>query len=138
MLKTYTRYSQPQIPEDYLDHIQVAPDGTYWFAGLGKLFQFDPKTETWKYDENYSKELVHVNSFTFGQDGSIWVASGLQSPVIYHLNNQDVWETYDNRDGLPTIMKFNEDEAIAIAVDTDNNVWIATREAATRCVFPKN
>ena len=139
---TYSEYSEGEnyIPLDFIDRIQVAPDGTYWFAGLEGLLQFDPRTESWKFDESYANNGGQVNSFTFGQDGSIWVASGSQSPIIYHLNSQNNWEIYDSRDGLPTINKanVNEDGAVGVAVDFNNNVWIATREFATRCVFSES
>jgi ligand-binding sensor domain-containing protein len=135
---TYSEYSEGEnyIPVDYIDRIQVAPDGTYWFAGLQGLLQYDPTSETWNFDENNSNG-GYVNSFTFGQDGSIWIASGTESPEIYHLNSQNIWEVYDSRDGLPTINKenVNEDGAEGIVVDSSNNVWVATRETATRCVF---
>ncbi len=125
------------VPVDYIDRIVVAPDGTYWFAGLEGLMQFDPKSEIWSLDENTSVPSSYINSFTFGPDGSIWVASGVESPVIYHLNNQKIWEIYDSRDGHPTLNKeiTNEDGAHGIAVDINNNVWVATGEAVTRCVF---
>jgi len=135
---TYSKYSEGEnyIPVDYIDRIQVAPDGTYWFAGLQGLLQYDPTSETWNFDENNSNG-GYVNSFTFGQDGSIWIASGTESPEIYHLNSQNIWEVYDSRDGLPTINKenVNEDGAEGIVEDSSNNVWVATRETATRCVF---
>lgn len=136
---TYSEYSEGEnyIPIGFIDNIQIAPDGTYWFAGLEGLLQYDPTSKTWNFDENNSNINGYVNSFTFGQDGSLWIASGVESPEIYHLNNQNVWERYDSRDGLPTIdnANVNEDGAEGIVVDQNNNVWVATRETATRCVF---
>ena len=116
----------------------VIRNGTYWFAGLQGLLQYDPTSKEWKYDERNSNIGGYVNSFTFGHDGSIWIASGTKSPIIYHLNNQNVWEIYDSRDGLPTIDRknVNEDGAQDIVLDLNNHVRIATRENATRCVFP--
>jgi ligand-binding sensor domain-containing protein len=136
---TYSEYSEGEnyIPVDYIDRIQVAPDGTYWFAGLEGLLQYDPISKKWNFDENKSNIGGYINSFAFGHDGSIWIASGVESPEIYHLNNQNIWEVYDSRDGLPTISNrnVNEDGAEDIVLDLDNNVWVATRETATRCTF---
>jgi ligand-binding sensor domain-containing protein len=137
--KTYSEYSEgdTQIPFENIDQIQTAPDGTYWFAGLGGLMQFNPVTKTWTLLESYSKVGGSVSYFTFGLDGSMWVASGSLTPEVLHLNGQNQWEIYDSRDGLPTINKanVNEDGVVAIGVDPENHVWIATRENATRCLF---
>jgi ligand-binding sensor domain-containing protein len=140
---TYSPYveGENKIPLDFIDQIQVGPDGRYWFAGLGGFMQYDPKTKTWLADNKYSEVGGQINSFTFGPDGSIWIASGSATPVVYHssLNGQNVWEIYDSRDGIPTINKpdVNEDRAEAIAVPSADIFWVATFEKATRCVLSK-
>jgi streptogramin lyase len=137
---TYGEFIQEEnhISLDYVDTIQVSPDGTYWFDGTDGLLQFDPKTETWKLDESLANIPGGISSITFGQDGSMWVAAGSEYPVVYHLNSENTWEIYDNRDGLPTISNVNEDDAVDVVVDFNNNVWIATRISATRCIFSEN
>jgi len=147
---TYSAYTagDSYIPFSHIDQIEVAPDGTYWFSGLGGLMRLEPKEWKWKvydYASTSSAFSGEVNAFTISADGSIWIASGTTAPVIYHFtmaptdDSPEAWQFYDSRDGLPRITKANvgADQAVAIAVVSRDVVWVATREAITRCIFQK-
>lgn len=134
---TYHGYPEEEnyIPLNFIDRIQIAPDGTYWFAGSEGLLQYDPTSNTWDFDESSSTITDYMNSFTFGPDGSIWIAAGRDAPEIYHLNSQKIWERYDSRDGLIGSPNVKDDRAEGIVVGQNGTVWIATSETATRCIF---
>ncbi len=142
----YSRHTtnDAQIPFDFVNDIEVAPDRAIWFGGFDGLMRLDPQTETWKvYDEESTNGAFSdgVEAFTFGPDGTIWIASSAYLPTIYHFDEaqagQAAWQIYDSRDGLPQItdVAVNDDNVEAIAVSSDNVVWIATLEYATRCQF---
>jgi streptogramin lyase len=144
---TYSEYGGAPIPFDFIDDIDIAPDGACWFAGLGGITQFDLTLDTWTvydYSSTNGAFADTAHALEFAPDGSIWVASGSRYPVIYHFipareeDEEDIWRKYDTRDGLPKIADPNvrDDRTQAIAIVSNNEVWIGTREAATRCIFP--
>ncbi|HEX8990351.1 MAG TPA: two-component regulator propeller domain-containing protein [Anaerolineales bacterium] len=138
---TYDPYKDgaSPIPFEDVSVIRIAPDGTAWFGGYDGLMRFDFSDGTWHMLDDNSRVDNTINSFTFGPDGSIWVAAGTTAPVIYHaLPRAPIsWEIYDSRDGIPIIdnPKVNEDDAVAVAVPSADTLWVATREDATRCNF---
>ncbi len=124
------------------NHIEVRPDDLVWFAGDSGIAYFNLKSNSW---ENYDYQSISggfgivVNTFAFAQDRSLWIGSATDN-VIYHLisgsaPNQNIWRSYDSRDGLPK--EYNQDDKVeAIAIASDDSLWVATTEYVTRCVFP--
>jgi streptogramin lyase len=145
--RTYSRYEGTPIPFDSIDAVDCTPEGACWFAGLGGIMRFDLAPETWTLYDAHSTEggvTGQAHALAFAPDGTLWIASGSQYPLIYHFTpareagEAERWRMYDTRDGLPKLTDpdVREDRAQAIAVASNSEVWVGTREAATRCVFP--
>jgi len=135
-----------QIPTVYIQDIQVGPDGQVWFGSSQGLFWFDPATQTWGLLGDASpigSFHAYVNGLEFAPDGTLWIAANGDTPRVYHIdpvqaaNQSTPWLYYDDQDGLPRLGGSDrvEDYAVAVGIESNSVVWVATKETATRCIF---
>lgn len=123
----------------------VGRDGAYWFVGLAGINRFDPVTEQWTtYDERSTKGVYRGwgHALDVAPDGSIWIAAGLRSTLIYRLvldlqvGNAIDWQVYDQRDLFPERIAGQEGVAAhTIAAAASDTIWFATYDSVTRCIF---
>ena len=130
----------------FIDQLTFAPDGMLWIAGFDGLSKYDPATKVLDaYNSMTTKGAFegHARAFALAPDGSVWIAAGNGSPVVYHFlpklgtATTNAWHIYDERDGIPSLptSSTNEDNVQALAITSAGDVWIATTEHATLCHF---
>jgi len=126
---------------DRIDDVAVTTDGSYWFSARTRgIDRYDPETDIWEHYNIRSARAIEA-----APDGSVWVAAGGEGTVVvYRLppgvsaDDPQVWETYDaEHDGIIAPEHLVEDDQpTALTIAPDGALWIGTKEAATRCVFP--
>lgn len=124
--------------------IQFEPDGTVWMGSQWGLLKLDSISGRWQRFNDGSPRSINgsVRDFRRAPDGSWWIGTEAGPPLVYHFipgqaGLPDIWHLYDERDGMPANDRSNTDRVNGIAVQSNDVIWIATNDAATRCDFGK-
>jgi ligand-binding sensor domain-containing protein len=134
-LHIFTKQEIFQTPDfGWIEDSQVAPDGTIWLVTTEGLARFNHLTNNWKiYEWPRSDDIqpsIVSSSMAISPDGSIWVGtSSLGKPLALRYtpdSNNGVWDTYDDRDGLPDIDN--------LTITPDNKMWFGSGLASKEVV----
>ncbi|MBI5876918.1 MAG: hypothetical protein HZB53_04640 [Chloroflexi bacterium] len=135
-------------PFALVSDIQFDANGATWIAVADGLLRYDPVFENWQLADKqtlqrpYRTDALSARSFRQAPDGSWWVGTNLHPPQIYHyipghLDRDDIFWAFGQTDGLPVTDRSDTDRVNGIAVQSNDVIWIATNDAATRCDFGK-
>jgi ligand-binding sensor domain-containing protein len=136
---TYSRYGDGKAaPIDSVDDIELAPDGSLWFAGYGGIAHFYPEIPQWIGYEGDSKYHGMAEQITtaiaVAPDGSVWIGTydrgAIQLIWPPSDSSKKTWIVYDTRDGLLG------NQVMSIEVAPDGAIWFGMRGGVSRCVFP--
>lgn len=114
-------------PDQYSsrEYVSIAPDGTVWKLGQGKVWRFDGRN--WATPKNvpcgWGITPDCGRTIAAAPDGSIWI--GMQQYGLYHLDGK-VLDHYTTENGLAS------DAVNAISIASDGTVWIATVDGLSR------
>lgn len=70
----YTKEQDNTIPDNYVQAIEIAKDGTVWFGSFGGITRYNKKTSEWK---TWTKEdglpAASVNTIVLDEKGGVWI-----------------------------------------------------------------
>ncbi len=107
---------------DWYNDVNLAPDGSVWFASMphGHLDRFDGTTwRSWTAIDTMPSS--HIYATAFAPNGDTWVATRTTGVARY---DGRVWTTYEKDDGLAT------DLVSSLLFGPDGTLWIGSRDEA--------
>jgi len=115
------------------DSPEIAPDGTIWFGGSGRLYHYDPSGRLGvgktlrEYGPGDGLLPGEVFSTHRMDDGSLWVATGAGVSLFDGTN----FVNFTTPDGLAA------DDVITITSTSENAMWFGTRRGGLCRYEPK-